>query len=315
MADKPKCKQCNERDVFAKELCSRCYGIQWRAQKKAEAGTSTALVKAKPAEIVEGEIVVDEPSRPQPPASDVHLVARNPQEMQAAQSNLTAWLKNKLTTVEAEVRDLNASITEARNNNWKFDALTRARNRVIQLETFYFKALMAVEAGYVMIPEFPLDVFAIRVTRANVRAEDREQTSTWGWPTIDNERPDRAPAGAGEYRNPSQLVRHYEWKTKDKDGKEVTYRTTSAAEWQDEVVFPMIAARPGVMNATAEAMTLKVFDQIGVCRPVQQTPTGRAISTRGKGDPLILGQILHERASGLRVISFIIAWHLNLDEL
>lgn len=323
MVDKPKCSQCNERAVFSKGLCSRCYGIQWRAQKKAErdsqqSAQSTALATVAPVTI-EGEIIKDEESQPvsetNAPTSEVHLIARNPAEMQAAQADLTAWLKHKLTIVEAEVRDMNAAINEARNNNWKTDALTRARNRAVSLETYYFKMLMAVEAGYTMIPEFPIDIFAIRVTRANVRAANGEATGSWSWPRINNERPDRAPAGAGEYKNPSQMVRHYEWKTKDSEGKEVVHRTTSAAAWQDEVVFPMIAARPAVMSATAEAMALKVFDQVGVCLPVQQTRDGRALATWGKGDPLILGQILHERASGLKVVSFIIAWHLNLNDL
>lgn len=318
MSEKAKCGNCNERPVFAKDLCTRCYGIQWRAQKKSEAeAKSTALVATTPAPLVEGEIIPDPPKQEPPPrpTSEVHLVARNPEEMKAAQSDLLEWLKGKLTEIEIEVRELNAGLEEARRNNWKTDALTRARNRAVSLETFYFKMLIAVEAGYTVIPEFPIDVFAIRVTRGGVRVRQRESTSSWGWPNIDDERSDRAPAGAGRYENPAQTVRNWEYKTKDKEGKEVTHRVTTPTDFQSEIIFPMIAARPVVMNATAEAMALKVFDQIGVCRPVQQSATGRALSGWGQGDPLIIGQILHQRASGLRAISFIIAWHLNLNEL
>lgn len=308
---KEKCSKCNERESFAKGLCSRCYGIQWRAAKQAES-KSTVLVTTTPAAlVVEGEVVQDEPvQQPKLPTSEVHLVARSPEEMKAAQGGLLAWLKDKLTEIEIEVRELNTGLEEARRNNWATNALTRARNRTISLETFYFKVLMAVEAGYVIIPEFPIDVFAIRVTRLNLTAEARMQRDDWGWPMINDEQADRAPAGTGEYRNPSQLVKHYENKKKEGD-KKVTERWTHASKWQDQIVFPMIAARPVVMNATAEAMALKVFDQIGICRPVSQ---GRTVSY-GKGDPLILGQILHRRASRIKIVSFIIAWHLNLNDL
>lgn len=316
MATKAKCSQCNERDSFAKGLCSRCYGIQWRAAKQVESRSSTALVTTSATPIVEGEIVIDKPAEElPPPTSEAHLVARNPAEMQAAQADLLEWLKLKLTTTETEVRDMNAAITEARNNKWKDDALIRARNRVVNLETFYFKMLMAVEAGYTIIPDFPIDVFAIRVVRKGVTAQGSERQGEWGWPTIDNERSDRPPAGVGEYKNPSQMVYHRERKTTNMDGNQITHRSTTAADWQDEIIFPMTAARPGVMNATSQAMALKVFDQIGICRPVEQSPTGRAIVGWGKGDPLILGQILHRRASGLKVASFIIAWHLDLNQL
>lgn len=307
MATKPKCStEGCERDSFSKGLCSRCYGIQWRAAKKVEAAKPVGLPAPETAIAVrEPEIVAETVELP-----TVHLVARNPEEMQAARSDMLAWLKSKLTTVEVEVREMNAALNEARTNGWKTDALQRARNRAIQLETFYFKMLMAVEAGYTLIPDFPIDVFAIRVQRENLTAPPREQKGDWGWPNIPNEQSDRPPAGAGEYKNPEQLVRHHEAKRKE-DNKDVTYRSTWASKWQEEIVFPMTAARPLVMNETAKAMALKVFDQVGICRPVEQ---GRIVSY-GKGDPLIIGQILHQRASGIKVVSFIIAWYLNLNEL
>lgn len=307
MATKPKCStQGCERDSFSKGLCSRCYGIQWRAAKEVEAAKPVQLPASETAIAVrEPEIVAETVELP-----TVHLVARNPEEMQAARNDMLAWLKSKLTTVEVEVREMNAALNEARTNGWKTDALQRARNRAIQLETFYFKMLMAVEAGYTIIPDFPLDIFAIRVQREHVTAGMRESNSTYGWPDVPNEQSDRPPAGIGEYKNPSQLVRHQEVKRKEGD-KEVVTRYTTPTQFQDEIIFPMTAARPLVMNETAKAMALKVFDQIGICRPVEQ---GRIVSY-GKGDPLIIGQILHQRASGIKVVSFIIAWYLNLNEL
>jgi hypothetical protein len=70
------------------------------------------------------------------------------------------------------------------------------------------------------------------------------------------------------------------------------------------------------MDATAKAMALKVFDQIGICRPVDHQ-NERAFAASGAGDPLIIGQILRRRGTyqGPKVVSFIIAWHLNLNDL
>ena len=124
----------------------------------------------------------------------VHLVARNPVEMQAAQTDLANWLKAKLTEIEHEVVELNAALNEARQNNWSISALTRQRNKVVGQETYYFKMLKAVEAGYTIIPEFPIDVFAIRVTRSVVRAPAVRERDRWGNPDVEDERPDIAPA-------------------------------------------------------------------------------------------------------------------------
>lgn len=245
-----------------------------------------------------------------PVVSSVHLVARNPVEMQNAQADLAVWLKHKLTDLEIEVRELNTSVAEAQTNGWATAALVRARNKTLGQQSYYFKILSAVEAGYTIIPEFPIDVFAIRVTRGGVRAATAQSNSTWGWPTIENERPDIAKAGEGEYKNPEQLVRHQEYK-EQKDGKEVVTRYTTPSRFQDEVIFPLRAARPIVMNATAQAMALKVFDQIGICEPTRVPGLGLR-----SGDPLIIGQILGRRTGwNQKCASFIIAWYLNLNEL
>jgi hypothetical protein len=256
------------------------------------------------------EALVVQESQQVVPVSSVHLVARNPVQMQNAQADLAVWLRSKTTQVKLEVDELNSAISEAQENGWSTSALTRQRNKVAGQATYYFKLLTAVESGYTIIPEFPIDVFAIRVTRSGVRARDTTSRSTYGYPDVDNERPDIAPVGEGEYKSPMQMVRHGEYTEKDKEGKDITVRFTQASDFQD-VMFPLRAARVEVMNATAEAMAYKVFDQIGIC-----LPTSNAAGITRKGDPLIIGQILGQRSGwSQKCASFIIAWHLNLNEL
>ena len=116
MADKPKCSQCNERDVFSKGLCSGCYGKNWRLARKAERDAAIAeqfppkqlISGVTEAELViEGEIVEDTARVP-----ETHLTAVNPVEMQAAQGDLKAWLEQRLAASGREIVELNRALTE-----------------------------------------------------------------------------------------------------------------------------------------------------------------------------------------------------------
>jgi hypothetical protein len=61
-------------------------------------------------------------------------------------------------------------------------------------------------------------------------------------------------------------------------------------------------AKPEIMNATAAAMRMKIFDQIGVMP-----------HTRKKEDPVIIGQIIRKVGYTKHTVSFMIAWHLNTN--
>ena len=328
MTAKAKCNQCNERDVFSKGLCSGCYGKNWRLARKAERDAAiaeqfppkqlTSGVTGNDLQVIEGEIVHDTPSIPA-----THLVATDPLEMKAAQGDLRAWLEQRLTVLERDIVEANAALNEARRNGWATAALTSARNRAIDDETFYNKVLAAVEAGHTIIPDFPIQVFAVR--RGEPIREDAQtyigvvdaRNTALGRPVV----PDCAPAGAGDFRNPqpstSEITR--ENKLATPENKQPRYYTTvhlfrhPAAP----ISFPAVSSRAPVMRATAKAMKEKTFDQIGVCLPTTAVAGGRQVQQGARaGDPLIIGQILHKRVGARqKVVSFIIAWHLNLDEL
>lgn len=248
---------------------------------------STALTTTEP---IQPEIV---PA----PIPEVHLVARNPVEMQNAQGALKEWLLAKLTEITTEINDLNAAIDNAKKHKWASSALVTQRNKAIQSQEYYDKMLKAVEAGYAIIPDFPLELFAIRVIRDRALGGDVRQK--YSKPTPYDESPDIVAAGYGDYVSPMPSFYRFEREYKTETGKE-TWQYASPTGLR-EVAFPLRAARVEVMNATAEAMALKVFDQIGIC-PAQRKP-----------DPLIIGQILAPRVN--KTCSFIIAWHLNLRTL
>lgn len=326
MAEKVKCSQCNQRDATHKGLCSGCYGKNWRLARKAEREAAavapkqlTSGVTDDEIEAIEGEIVHDDA----PAVPETHLVATSPVEMEASRDDLKTWLEQRLSILERDIIEANAALNEARKHGWATGALTSARNRAVDDETFYNKILCAVEAGYTIIPDFPIQVFAVR------RGEkEREQSQTYigvtNGPNTGMGRPvtsDCAPAGVGDYRNPRPAtwdsVR--ENKQATPENKQPRYYTTVTrfSHPAAPISFPSVSARTPVMRATAKAMKEKTFDQVGVCLPVRNSAGGRRIQQGARaGDPLIIGQVLRKNEGGKqKCVSFIIAWHLNLNDL
>lgn len=321
MSEKPKCSQCHVRDVFSKGLCSGCYGKNWR--KAREAAREAAIAEQLPARqltngvteaelepiVVDGEIIHDAPP-------STHLTAINPLEMQAAQGDLKAHLGQKLTVIEREIVEANAALNEARRNGWAEGPLLYARNRLVDDETYYNKILAAVEAGHTIIPEFPIEVFAIRRNKPDASSNFGTYGREW---SSQPAKADCAPVGVGEYRSPEAEVKPRTVENKSPGAQErgeprwFTHwrRTGNPAS---DVQFPREAARAPVMAATATAMGDKVFDQMGICLPTANA--ARSAQRARRPDPLIIGQILRKsEGASQRCASFIIAWYLNLNDL
>ena len=254
---------------------------------------AAALTIAAPSQIEEQEQVI-------------HLVARNPQEMATAQGNLAIWFEKKIVAVASEVRELGDAVSEAKAHKWKSSTLEGQHVRALQRKLFYEKCLAAVRSGYAIIPDIPIDVFAIRTLRTRPRPNECRNEGEYAYPPdMPDETPQILPAGEGDYQNPMPLE-HRTDTSYVKDGKTINVRTVRAVAF-DSLEFPIIAAVPTVMQATEEAMVRKIFDQIGV------SPQGHMRNA----DPLIIGQILRPRGgySGHKTASFLIAWHLDLRVL
>lgn len=227
----------------------------------------------------------------------VHLVARNPVEMQEAREGLAGWLAAKIAEVDAEMLEYQESLAQAIKNRWSRKGLNKAINSAFYRKQFYEKTLDAVNAGYTIVPEFPIDVFAIRVNRDE--PEGGTNHARYSRAVADVETADITATGTGEYVSP--IPKTFHWKETRHDGdKEYKVDLVKPTALQ-AVEFPLRSARAEVMSATAEAMALKVFDEIGIC------PQTR------KADPLIIGRIW--LGGGNKSVNFLIAWHLNLNEL
>lgn len=241
---------------------------------------------------------------PEPDTEDlqIHLAARNTQEMSLAKQELHAWLTAKIRSCRHDFNELEEARKIAVERKWASTALrnqaANAKNRL----KFYGKVLTAVNAGYTIVPNFPVDLFAIRVEKGKPVSKTYTKTSEYSGFGVKPVAPLSLPEGVGRYVDDNLRGQHIEYPEVDAKGNKLTryyFKTTAYGD----MAFPLACARPVVMNATAEAMALKVFDAIGICP-----------NRTKREDPLIIGQVRRKRTGwqGDQIISFLIAWHLDL---
>lgn len=227
--------------------------------------------------------------------TDQQLVALSASEMAPVQTALTAWCDRKCAALDHERQDIETNLELATEHGWKHASVASALSRVGRRIQYYQKMKTAIEAGYVIVPNFPVDLFAVRVNRA--KQPEKVHDSRWS-----NFRatPQQLPTGEGRYVDDRVTYRDESTTEALPDGKTKTHQRYGE---YDEVDFPVAMVKPAVMEATARAMALKVFDQMGI---VHNAAPGR--------DPIVVGQLLDPRGNG-RVTTFFVAWWLDTAAL
>lgn len=232
-----------------------------------------------------------------------YFAATNSEEMAKAQSGLTTWVSAKVESVKKELHAVSKAVEHARTHKWAIAPLVRQKNLWYGRRVYYEKILEALKAGYVLVPEFPVDLFAIRLSRETPLRQENSVNSSWERGV--QHPPQKLEVGEGEYKNPDvpRFYNKIEWK--DEKGKDqVVYKFHNDDAFSD-LAFPLIAAKPEVMDATQSAMARKIFDSIGICPPDKR-----------KGDPLIIGVIEGPKVGYTqKKCHFLIAWHINVEDL
>lgn len=249
---------------------------------------------------MENELAVAVPS--------FHAVALNATDMIAAKSKIRGWLADKLCSIEDEQAEVQASLDSAKKHKWKTSSFKKMLSRIGRQHLYYTKLLAAVDAGFTIVPNMDVDVFAIRVDRERPRFwkhGESELGFNYASPNIPPVEEDRLPAGDGHYESPEMEVITTNRKEKNAEGKEIFHVTHDAIGYE-ELEFPLAVANPLVMDAVSEAMKLKIFDRIGIV-PRQ----GRAM----RGDPIVLGQITTKQGYTTKTASFLVAWYLDVRTL
>lgn len=229
---------------------------------------------------------------------NLSLVALTPAELPATQSALVEWCARKLAALAEVVADLDHNLEIAKRNMWRTASISAALTRERQRIRYYEKIKAAVEAGFLLIPNLPVDVFAVRVHRA-----PRHTTSNYEHSRALTTATTTAPSlGQGHYVDNAKPYEDHSYQVQE-NGKTVTKPLYVSREYDDEWDFPVTAVKPVVLEAMARAMALKVFDTMGTVQNVQAT-----------GDPIVVGQIVDPTRRG-RMATFFIAWWLNTEDL
>lgn len=237
----------------------------------------------------------------------LELTATTPAEMRQSQGALIDWCDRKMTAVQAEAAELAENLAIAIKRKWKSTTLKKHHALAEKRVTFYGKIKAALQAGYCIVPNFQISLFAVRTDREKP-ARAYTVSGYYNEPTghFAQEHAKQLEVGQGEYQNPNvpQQFEHTETK-KDQNGNDRRFYGLWSEDF-DEIEFPLNMAKPAIMEATGQAMAEKIFDELGVLP-----------DPRRKADPVILGTIIDPRSTtyNKRVVSFVVAWHLNVRDL
>lgn len=237
------------------------------------------------------EIIQSKVIHPASQVEDIALTATLPSEMVESQSQLIDWCSRKILVCQDEVRELYDAYERAKKMKWKFEPLRNLWRNASKKLAYYEKVKAALEAGYYIVPNFDVQFFAIRTDKKT----PKDGWEVGNWNTDHKKNAQELPIGEGEYQNPFPVV--YEKHFGEGDNRK---KHTRAESW-DAMEFPIMMAKPEIMDATSRAMALKVFDRIGVF------PKYR------KEDPVIIGQIFNKKGNNTKIVSFMIAWHINTN--
>jgi hypothetical protein len=233
---------------------------------------------------------------PLPVAQDLVVIARNSSEMALAQAQLLAWAEAKIEVEKAALVDAEAQLAMAKSMKHRTVAYTKQVNLAKDSVNFYEKLKLAIQAGYTIVPNFPVQTIAIRTKRMVPKYHQYNARSHFGLPEVDAE---RLPAGDGHYVDPVPSAGRKTLPAAGEGSKEMTVIFPTRFR---EVAFPATLAKVEVLQHLDRALKTKIFDSIGILPTVPKK----------KVDPMIIGQIHHKVSSTVtRVTSFMIAWWVD----
>ena len=245
------------------------------------------------------------------PNNELLIVATNPDEMLQAQLNLIDWAANAKATAQKELTEYEALLAGAVQS--KISQVPYKRLIAIaQGQIDYFNKMeLLFRAGYFMVPEFPMNLIAIRTKRLSPKT--REQVKRWN--TDHHAVPsEHLPAGIGEYVSSSALCR--EWDVEEKRADNSTRKTRMIEQYGYDKISPPVAfMRPKLLNALDQALQAKVFDEIGILLPQRPAAPHRGAPIRTiqpNPDPMLFGTITRkETGNKIFRTQFLIAWWID----
>lgn len=240
--------------------------------------------------------VIDQPTD----ESNVALVALTPEEMPSQQVALLGWCDRKIDAVQRELATFRQLEEEARVGGFRHATYQAAVRRTEKRIVYYQKIKAAVEAGYLIVPNMPVNLFAVRVKGARPKRVE----SDYRWGSHFDAPANMLPAGDGRYVDDRLPVATRTETRTGSDGKSFEKTVYFAEEYDEDVDFPLRGVHPRVIEASSKAMALKLFDELGVVQ-----------NGGGAGrDPIVVGRLRDPRGNN-RLTTFFVAWWLNTNDL
>lgn len=227
------------------------------------------------------------------------VVALNQPQLVDAHARMIAWVESARTQTFAELDEERANLATATERKWATEPFRKRVSRLTKRVEFFDKIEAALREGYVLVPNFPMTVFAIRTDARAPKGGVEE--GRWNRFV---QRAQLLPAGAGRYVDPAPKVFTQEAQVADGKGGTKTNVTQWPAEEFDAVTFPLAMARPMLMTSAGEAMARKIFDEVGIV-----TDSGGP-----RPDPILVGRILNPNR-GRPAVSFFLGWSFDPSRL
>ena len=242
------------------------------------------------------EIVV-RPIREPSNVQHVQLCATDASAMALSQEAMVEFFTGRMREAEREVDEAERNLKIAEEAGFQLRAFKRHLTESRRLVRFHEKCSVVVHAGHALVPNFPVDVFAIRTDRDSPRSE-----KSHSWRTRFTQTAPGLPYGEGDYVDsvPLEDTRNDPYWKKDEKGEFISNWVRVVTDFQ-QVNFPESVRQSDVMTAVHSAMKLQAFDDFGVL------PERKA-----KGDPIVIGRVKDpRRARSHRPLCFMVAWYID----
>lgn len=228
------------------------------------------------------------------------LLALSPDELAGAHGNMREWAATMAKLMGDQADELQEAMNVAARSGWEFGTIERHKKLARKRRDFYAKIIAALDAGFMVVPNFEMTTWVVRTRRVNPSGGLRE--NAYSVPDWFPQESGRLPAGEGRYVGRSATYKHDVVERQNAKGEKTKLNRSWPDGFDESPAFPIAFAAPHVMERTSEALAALIFDEVGV--------SGDAAT----GDPILLGRVLNPRR-GRQAVSFFIAWSMDLRRL